>query len=254
MIVCIKKESIYKVAALVIMMIVFTAGIFSVGYNSVATNASGKLLPIYSVDTGEEKTVALTFDAAWGADKTRGIMDILEEKGAVATFFLVGFWVDKYPEDVKAIHDAGYEIGNHSHNHLKMSTLSEDSITDELSYVNKGVEKITGVSPKVFRAPFGDYNNQLIGTVKGMGMNTIQWNIDTLDWKGIRPNEILHRVKSRIEHGSVILFHNNSDYVLEALPLVIDFLISEGYTFKTVSDMIYEDSYSIDNNGRQHKS
>ena len=252
MIVCIKRDSIYKILAVVVMLTVFMVGVTSVGYNTVMTTSSDRQLPIYSVDTGEEKTVALTFDAAWGADKTSAIMDILEQKNVTATFFLVGFWVDKYPNDVKAIYDAGYEIGNHSHNHLKMSTLSEESIQDELNYVNNGVEKITGKTPKVFRAPFGDYNDLLINTVKGMGMNTIQWNIDTLDWKGTRPNEILNRVKSRLESGSVILFHNNSDYVVEALPLVIDYLVSEGYTFSTVSDMIYEDNYKIDNNGRQH--
>ena len=253
MIVCINRDSIYKVLAVVAMLAVFIAGVVSVGYNTVMTTSSGRHLPIYSVDTGEAKSVALTFDAAWGADKTSKIMEILEAKGVTATFFLVGFWVDKYPDEVVNIHKAGYEIGNHSHNHLKMSTLTVDAIHDEIDYVNDGVEKLTGITPKVFRAPFGDYNNQLIDTISSKNMSTIQWNIDTLDWKGIRPNEILNRVKSRLEHGSVILFHNNSDYVVEALPSVIDYLLAEGYSFSTVSGMIHADNYMIDNNGRQHK-
>lgn len=251
MIICIKKEMIFKVFAFVLVVGLTLASFIAIGISSVAV--TNRKLPVYSVER-EDKAVALTFDAAWGADKTKDIMRILAEKGATGTFFLVGFWVDKYPEDVKAIDKAGLEIGNHSRNHLKMSALAEEDIMAELGYVNDKVRELTGKTPRVFRPPFGDYNDRLVDTVNSAGMLPIQWSVDTLDWKGTRPNEILNRVKSKVDSGAIILFHNNSDYVVQALPLVIDYLKAEGYTFKTVSELVYHENYTIDNNGRQARS
>lgn len=217
--------------------------------------ASGekRKLPVYRVDTGEEKVVALSFDAAWGADKTDGIIDILNKYNIKATFFLVGFWVNKYEAEVKKIAENGLDIGNHSNNHLKMSTLQNQAICDEIEYVNKKVESLTGKRPYVFRAPFGDYNNRLIENVTNLNMQAVQWSIDTLDWKGLQADEILQRVKAKVSYGDIILFHNNSDHVLDALPKVIEYLLESGYTFRTVSDLVYKSGFTIDVNGVQHK-
>ena len=251
MIVVIKKKQILKFLACALIIFLILASYVTVGVVSVSGEVKKK--PVYSVDT-DEKVVALSFDAAWGADKTQKIMEILLENNIPATFFLVGFWVDKYPEQVKELVNKGFDIGNHSHNHLKMSTLSEESILDEISYVNSKVKELTNYSPTVFRAPFGDYNNRLIDVVSSNGMVPVQWSVDTLDWKGTRPTEILARVKSKIKSGGIILFHNNSDYVVEALPIVIDYLLSEGYTFKSVSELVYHSNYTVDINGVQHKN
>ena len=206
------------------------------------------------MDCGEEKLVALTFDAAWGADKTLRILEILEKYNVKATFFLVGFWLDKYPEETKAIAESGCEIGNHSNNHLQMSKISKEKITEELEYVNVKVKELTGKIPSYFRPPFGDYDNELIETAEEMGLQTIQWSVDSLDWKGLSATEITSRVVKNVKNGSIVLFHNNSENILDALPLVLANLINRGYKPVAMSELVYKENYYIDNSGIQHKN
>lgn len=139
-------------------------------------------LPIYCVST-EEKKVALSFDAAWGADDTDTLISILQEYNAPATFFVVGEWVDKYPDEVKKLHDAGHDVMNHSATHPYMTSLSTEKMIEQLNICNDKIEAITGTRPTLFRCPYGDYNNNVIGTVRDLGMYTIQWDVDTIDIK-----------------------------------------------------------------------
>lgn len=213
--------------------------------------SSQKKLPIYSVES-QEKKVALTFDAAWGADKTSGIMDILEKYNMNATFFLVGFWIDKYPEKAKEIFDRGFLLGNHSTNHLHMSKLSAEDIAKEIETTNKKIEGITSQKTTYFRAPFGEYNNNLMDYIENKNMRCIQWDVDSLDWKGLTGSQIAERILSKVREGSIILCHNNSDYILEALPLVLLGLKNKGFVSVRLDGLILEKDFSIDNNGRQH--
>ena len=139
-----------------------------------------KELPIYCVDR-KEKIVALSFDAAWGNEDTGKILSILKKKKVHVTFFMTGGWIEKYPDDVKAIQKAGHELGNHSENHKQMSTLSSEQCKEEIMKVHERVKKLTGTSMKVFRPPYGDYNDTLIQTVNACGYKPIQWDVDTLD-------------------------------------------------------------------------
>ena len=207
-------------------------------------------VPIYSVET-EEKTVAISFDAAWGADKTQGILDILKEYDTKATFFLVGFWVEKYPEMVKAIADAGMEIGNHSNTHPDMVKLTQNQMELELSKCIELVNNIVPTEISLFRAPFGSYNNTLIDTAESLGMQTIQWDVDSLDWKGIEAEELSKNILTKVKNGSIILCHNNSDHIVDALPTILKCLKEQGYTVTSVGDLIYQDNYTIDANGIQ---
>ena len=113
------------------------------------------------------------------------------------------------------------------------------------------ITQITGKQVKYFRPPFGDYNDSLISVASELGLKTIQWDVDTLDWKGLSASEILARVKSSVKNGSIILCHNNSDHILEALPLIIDYLKSENYSMVNISKLVYETNYIVDNNGLQ---
>lgn len=250
--VTVRAKSILAVVLVIALAVICCIGLNFEAVADVYNNASSRKLPVYGVDCGEEKKVALTFDAAWGADKTQGILDALEEYGATATFFLVGFWVDDYPDMVKAIDQSGCEIGNHSKNHLHMSKLSVEEISMELDYVSDKVETLTGKRPSYFRPPYGEYDNKLIEGVESVGMQAIQWSVDSLDWKGLNAQEILSRVTKGVKNGSIILFHNNSDHILDALPLVLAYLQSEGYKTVTMSELVYKDNYYIDNNGVQH--
>ena len=153
-------------------------------------------VPVYSVQT-EEKTVAISFDAAWGADKTEGIMDILKQYNVNATFFLVGFWVEKYPDIVKKIYDNGFEIGNHSNTHPDFTKLSKEQIELELTTCNELIKKVVDTDVKLFRSPFGAYNNTSLEVANNLGLLPIQWDVDSLDWKGISAKEISSRVLSK---------------------------------------------------------
>ena len=239
----------------VMAVLISITGVVSLGEIStntvVSASASDRLLPIYSVST-EEKNISLTFDAAWGADDTQDIIDILAKYDIKATFFLVGFWADKFPDEVKALFDAGHEIATHSNAHKFMSKMSRDEIISDLKSSIDKISAITGERVEVFRPPYGDYNNTLISTVRELGLEPIQWSIDSLDWKGLSAKELVSRVTSRLHPGGIILCHNNSEHIVEALGGIIEYALEEGYTFTTVSDLIIDGEYYIDNNGVQH--
>ncbi len=253
MIVAIKRASIVAVASLIVAFTVLTASVGVTDSAGVYFCKSTRKVPVYGVDT-DKKVIALTFDAAWGADKTQGILDIMSEYNAKGTFFLVGFWIDKYEKETKAIAEAGFEIGNHSRNHLNMPKLNENEIVNEIEYVNDRVFDLTGKKPKYFRAPFGDYNNKLMTALEGLNMVGVQWSIDSLDWKGLSAKQIYDRVVPKAKSGDIVLFHNNSDHVLDALPMVLTALRAQGFEFVTVADLVMTDGYTIDSNGIQHKN
>ena len=210
-------------------------------------------LPIYCVET-DKKQVAISFDAAWGNDDTQTLIDLLKEYNVPATFFVVGSWVDKYPESVKALSDAGHQIQNHSNTHPHMPQLSKEQMRDELQSCNKKIEAITGVCPTLHRPPYGDYDNALIEANQSLNMYTIQWSVDSLDWKeNATPDSICKRVISKVKNGSIVLFHNDADHTPEALPNILKSLKDEGYEFVFISDLIYKENYEIKHDGTQCK-
>jgi polysaccharide deacetylase family sporulation protein PdaB len=250
----VKKQNIIFYVACVVVVVVLC---LTISFSSVAGVYFGETtrkIPVYRVDKPEEdKVIALTFDAAWGADKTLKIIEILKEYDARATFFLVGFWIDKYPDETKAIASAGFDIGNHSENHLNMPRLSTEKMTEEIVSVNKKIKDLTGNTPVFFRAPFGDYANNLMTCVEDLGMVGIQWSIDSLDWKGLGVKEITERIVPKAKSGDIVLFHNNSDHVLDALPVVLEALRNKGFKFVALSEMVMTDNYYVDSQGVQRK-
>ena len=146
--------------------------------------SQNRKLPIYCVKT-DKKQIAISFDAAWGNDDTETLIKILKEYNVPATFFVVGAWVDKYPESVKALNDAGHRIENHSNTHPHMPQLSKEQIINELESCNNKIKAVTGRCPKLLRVPYGDYDNAVLETTESIGMYTIQWDVETLATKVI---------------------------------------------------------------------
>ncbi len=200
----------------------------------VGVSAAKRVLPIYSVQR-DDRVVSLSFDAAWGNEDTQMLIDILNKYNVHATFFVVGEWVDKYPESVKALADAGNEVMNHSSTHPHMAQLSAEQIQTE---VNTCADKI-------------EYNDTVVSTINGLGMHVIQWDVDSLDWKGLSSDEITSRVLTRVQPGSIVLFHNAAEHTPEALAGIIEALIADGYSIIPISQMILPGDTSIDPNGRQ---
>ncbi|MCQ2440064.1 MAG: polysaccharide deacetylase family protein [Oscillospiraceae bacterium] len=220
---------------------------------AVSAAVTKRALPVYSVER-DGKYCALTFDAAWGNEDTQKLIDILGSYGVKATFFVVGQWVDKYPESVKALADAGHEVMNHSATHPHMSRLDSSAIIREVRSCNDKIAAVTGVQPVLFRCPYGEYDDNVIGTVSGLGLTAVQWDVDSLDWKDYDAATITQRVMSRVQPGSIILFHNAALHTPEALPGILEQLLSDGYTPVRVSELLLSGNTSIDNNGRQHSA
>ena len=216
----------------------------------VGASATKRQLPIYCVER-DDKVVAISFDASWGNEDTQTLIDIMDQYNVKATFFLVGDWVDRYPESVKALSDAGHEIMNHSSSHAHFSKLGEEEIIADIEKCNKKIEGITGKKPTLFRCPYGEYDDHVISAVNSMGMTAIQWDVDSLDWKGISASEINTRVTGKVQPGSIVLFHNAAENTPEALPGIIETLIADGYTFVPVSQILLSGDYVIDHTGRQ---
>ena len=240
------------VIALVSSAVISVANHRTIAQTAGAGTSSTRSLPIYSVAT-EEKKIAISFDCAWGVDYTDELLDIMEKNGVRCTFFAVQFWVEKYPEYAEKIVNAGHELGTHSRTHSYMSKLSEAQIRDELSSSVLAIEKATGHKTNLFRAPYGDYNNLLIDTAKDMGLYTIQWDVDSLDWKNLSATEIALRIVNGAKCGSIILCHNNGLHTAKSLPLVFSTLKNRGYEFVPIGELIYKDDYTIDASGKQHK-
>ena len=155
---------------------------------------------------------------------------------------------------VKALYDAGIEIGTHSNTHPDFVGLSEEQMKLELTTSIDAIKKITGKEVNLFRAPYGSYNNTMLNLTSSMGLKTIQWDVDTLDWKGYSGIDICERVMSKVKNGSIILCHNNAEHILDALPLMLERLINAGYEVVSVGDLIMHNDYYIDNLGIQRKN
>lgn len=211
-----------------------------------------RLLPIYCVQT-DKPQVALTFDAAWGNEDTRAIMDILARYNVKVTFFMTGAWAEKYPEDVKYIAAQGHDLGNHSQNHKNMSRLNEDEIRAEIKAVHDRVKDLTGVEMNLFRPPYGDYDNKVIATADFKGYYPVSWDVDSLDWKDYGTESIINTVLNHehLGNGSIILMHNGAKYTPEALEAIITGLQAKGFELVPVSGLILKDHFHMDVEGRQ---
>lgn len=248
-----KRKVIIVTATLVALLLISSLSLYFSGAYEVFYGAKLKELPIYYVKT-EEKKIAISFDCAWGVDYTDKLLSAMEKEGVKCTFFTVKFWADKYPDYLKKIADAGHEIGTHSSTHPYMSKLDKNAVTRELESSCSVIESITGIKPTLFRPPYGDYNDQLIITAKEMGLYTIQWSIDSLDWKDLSAKEICNRVISRAHNGAIVLFHNQGLHTAEALPQILSELKGKGYTFVPIGELIYKDGYYMGADGAQIKN
>ena len=241
-----RKKLLSGVALLAAVALIFTL------VNSpaiVGVSATTRKLPIYCVKR-DNKCVSLSFDAAWGNEDTQQLIDILAKYDVKATFFVVGDWVDKYPESVKALSDAGHEVMNHSNDHAHFSKLTAQQITDNVNACNDKIEAVTGTRPTLFRCPYGEYDDHVVQALTDMGMYTVQWDVDSLDWKDLSAGEIKSRVLKGVQAGSIVLFHNAAKHTPEALPGIIEGLLADGYEIIPISEILLTGEYEMDHTGR----
>lgn len=218
------------------------------------TRVGDRELPIYCVDTTEKK-VSLSFDAAWGNEDTSTLLEILTKNDVKVTFFMTGEWMKKYPDDVKRIYEAGHDIANHSENHKNMSKLGTADIQSELLKPHQTIKELLGIEMNLFRPPYGDYDNDVITTATATGYYTVQWSVDSLDWKDYGTDSIVKTVLNHknLGDGAIILMHNGAKYTKDALEQIIVGLKTQGYKLVPVSQLIHTGEFHMDHTGKQYK-
>ena len=250
------KSKIYSyIVALSTVIVLFGIAIF-IGQKdtgSIITSASSlKKLPIYCVDTDENK-VSLTINCAWNADDIDSILETLSKENVKVTFFMVGDWVKKFPDAVKKIYEAGHEIANHSDNHKHVNNLTYKQNVEEILNCSKKIEEITGQKTILYRGPYGEYNDTVIKAAEDNGHKMIQWSLDTLDYNGLDGEAMWERLNNKITKGSIILMHNGTEHTADSLELIIKNIKEKGFNIVPISELIYKENYEIDSNGMQIK-
>lgn len=248
-----KLKSVILGFVTAVLLAVLSVSAYHTGAYAVYFGNTPRLIPIYSVGR-EDKTVAISFDCAWGTEYTDAILNALKVSEVRATFFMVEFWTKKYPDFVKKIDDAGCEIGTHSSTHSYMSRQNAEEIKAELTTSSEAIEAVTGKKVELFRPPYGDYDDELVSTATSLGYYTIQWDVDSLDWKDLSASDIAMRVVNNVKNGSIILLHNNGLHTAEAVPVILETLKNRGFTFLPVDELIYKENYVVDGTGMQKQA
>lgn len=193
--------------------------------------------PIYQGDDSEKK-VALAINVDWGEDIIHGMLAILEEKEAKATFFVTGRFAEKYPDTVRLISEKGQEIENHGYAHPHPDELSKEENSADILKAEEILEKLKGSEMKFFAPPYGEHGESVLQAAEENGYRVIMWTLDTIDWRDNDPAVLIERASGeKAVNGAIILMHPKS-YTLEALPEIIDNLRSKGYTLVSMVEML----------------
>ena len=243
-----RKKSIWFLLGAALYILVILLGLGNMAASLVS--AGNRELPIYSVQR-EEPLVALTFNCAWETNDIPQLLDLLEKENIKATFFLVGQWVERYPDSVRQIAAAGHEIGNHSYSHVDFVGEQENIILQQMDKTAALIRDLTGTSPGLARVPSGSYDSRVIRLLRRQGYEVIQWDVDSVDWQKPPADEMTRKVVENVQNGSIVLFHSGADTTMEALPDVIAGLREKGYRFTTVGNLFLKGETVTDHTGRQ---
>lgn len=209
--------------------------------------------------------VALTFDADMtpamqkllklGVVKSwynMGIKQTLDKEHVKATLFLTGLWVETYPKEAKELaQDPLFEIGNHSYSHpaftkncYKLPFIDDSKDATEITLAQEAIKKATGITPKYFRFPGGCFDKNDLKTVGDLGLKVVHWDIAAGDGFNKNPESIVQTVQSRVQNGSIIVFHLQggpfAPKTNEALIKIIPYLKKRGYQLVTISELLNE--------------
>ena len=189
--------------------------------------------PAASVDCAVVACVALTFDDGPGKETGR-LLDDLAAAGAPATVFVLGTSVRAHPDLVRRMAAEGHEVGTHTWSHKQLTKLGEEGQRREVQRGVRAVEE-AGVTPTVFRPPYGSYNAT---TRKVVGAPMILWDVDTLDWKTRSTDATVASAVGDARAGSIVLMHDIHAPTVDAVPRVVAGLRERGFTLVTVSQLL----------------
>jgi peptidoglycan/xylan/chitin deacetylase (PgdA/CDA1 family) len=228
------------------MILIFSASVSAAeNIDYLREYSSPRLTPIYKVERHDKK-ISLTIDGAWGSNKTEALLELFEAESIPISFFFAGIWLENNPNLVNKIIEAGHQIYNHSYSHPHFNYLNQKEIEEELLKTEEIINKYqkSNANPKFFRPPYGDYNELVIKTARELNYQVIQWSLDSHDWMDPGKEYIVNRIITNISSGDIILFHNNSNNIVEILSEIIPILKKE-YQFVKIKDLIYNNNYQI---------
>ena len=193
-------------------------------------------VPAPAPTTGN-KVIALTFDDGPGP-YTAHLLDVLDQYGAKATFFLIGSKVSSQANVVRNIHARGHQLGNHSWSHPELPKLPVDQIAGEIDRTNDAIKQATGVTPAILRPPYGAVNGVVLEQLRLRGMSSILWSVDTRDWADRNSDIVCSRAVAGAQPGAIILMHDIHQTSVGAVPCILSALKQQGYSFVTVQGLL----------------
>jgi peptidoglycan-N-acetylglucosamine deacetylase len=199
--------------------------------------------------SGRYKNICLTFDDGPNPTYTPLILQILKEKKVRATFFLIGQHAQQHPDLVKKIYESGHELGDHTFSHVELPKIQSNKIKQEVETTRRIVESAAGAKIFLFRPPWGVFDGRSLAEIAMRKFDTVLWSVDSRDWSRPGIAQIQATVLEKAGNGSIILFHDDHDQIVQALPDIISNLQERGYQFITVSEMMALSMYSA--TGRQ---
>lgn len=230
-IIVLNKKKLLLLLVLVLLIIAFL-----VSLKRISINTMNYYDPIYS-GAADDKEVAFACNVVWGNEYLPEILRILKENDIRITFFIGGYWAEKYPEELKTLYSAGHELGNHGQNHKKQSQLNIEQNKQEILKAEEAIKSVTGVKTLLFAPPYGDVNDTVANSAEALGYKVIMWSIDTIDWNTKDYKKILERVEKKQHNGAIILMHP-TEVTVKALPDMIKSLKAKGYEIVEVSEVL----------------
>lgn len=183
--------------------------------------------------------VSLMFNVYWGTKEVQGILDVLDEYEAKATFFIGGSWADDNVECLKEIASRGHEIGSHGYFHRDHGKLDYSANYQEIKTSVDFISTASGVTVTLFAPPSGAYNDDTVKAAKELGLKTVMWSKDTIDWRDKNVSDCLTRATKNVAGGDLILMHPMA-HTLEALPQILRHYRDAGLRTVTVSENIVQ--------------
>ena len=235
----------------VILILITSIAIKNKSSNEVVQTSSAiQKMPIYKVNINEKK-LALSINCTENIENLNDILDILSKMQIGATFFVTGELIDKYPNEIKEIiNNKNNELGSLCNNYASLKGKSNEEIRKEIEEGSEKLNKLTGIESKLLRLPYGEYNNNILEIAESQNKQTIQWNIDSLDYNDLKADEMWEIIEENISSGSIILMHN--EYIGNSLETIIQNIKEKGYTVTNVSNILYKDNYKINEKGEQY--
>ena len=228
-------KTFFKQLAIVGLLLCIVGSVFLCSYyvpklNQVDLSYRGVII------SGDEKSnnVSVMINVCWGEEYLNSMLEELNKRNIQTTFFVGGEWANKNPSMLKKIVKNGHELGNHGYFHKDHNKLSYQQNLDEILMCHKIVQELTGVQMNVFAPPSGAYNEYTTKAATHLGYKTIMWSKDTIDWRDQDVNVIYTRALQDIKGGDLILMHPTKAS-MEALPQILDAILSKGLNVTTVS-------------------